>query len=327
MKVAFLVTRTEKPSARYRVAQFLPYLRGRGMHPEILLIPRVRRTRRRLFETLGSYDVVVIQKKLFRRSDLTRLRRAARKLAYDFDDAVMFNVKGGEERRKSAKFARVCEAADVVICGNGYLRELASRHTEKTVGLPTSLDTDLFVPSGDGGGGEKVVLGWIGSHSTLKYLIDIMPAFEILAKSHPETVLSVICDTFPEECPLPVERRVWSGETEIFDLQGIDIGLMPLRDDLWTRGKCGFKILQYFAVGKPVVCSPVGVNREIVEDCASGFWARGPEEWAEKIGHLIEDVNMRRDFGARGREKVVHDYSLKSTAPKLEKILRDLETK
>ena len=324
MKVAFLVTRTEKPSARYRVAQFLPYLRGRGMHPEILLIPRVRRTRRRLFETLGSYDVVVIQKKLFRRSDLTRLRRAARKLAYDFDDAVPFDGGGARNRRRASRFARTCGVADVVICGNGYLRELASRHTEKTVVLPTSLDTDIFVPAGERAGGKRVVLGWIGSGSTLKYLDDILPALDFIGRGRPDVVLRVICDVFPEECSLFLEKRVWSMETEVADLQGIDIGLMPLRDDPWSRGKCGFKILQYFAVGKPVVCSPVGVNREIVEDCASGFWARGPEEWAEKIGHLIEDAKMRRDFGARGREKVVRDYSMKSTAPKLEKILLDL---
>ncbi len=324
MKVAFLVTRLEKPSARYRVAQFLPYLRGHGVESDVLRIPKSLFERRRLFNKLIHYDIVVTQKKLFGRGDLRRIRSVAKRLAYDFDDAVIFDERGKENRRRLARFAQVCEAADIVICGNKYLHELASRYTGRTVILPTSIDTEKFAPSGKERPGEKIVLGWIGSHSTLKYLIDIMPALELLSKNHPGTTLKIICDTFPEGCPLPMEKKVWSLESELADLQEIDIGLMPLRDDPWCRGKCGFKILQYFSIARAVVCSPVGVNRDIVDDGVNGFWADGPDKWADKLARLIDERELRGEFGRRGREKVVREYSLKAAAPKLEKILRDL---
>ena len=120
-------------------------------------------------------------------------------------------------------------------------------------------------------------------------------------------------------------KKNWSATDEIDDLHSFDIGLMPLSDDVWTRGKCGFKLLQCMAVGLPVVCSPVGANREIVTDGVEGFWAARQEEWVEKLTTLADDAELRQAMGNRGRDKVLRRYSLKANIPLLLQVLRDNE--
>jgi glycosyltransferase involved in cell wall biosynthesis len=139
--------------------------------------------------------------------------------------------------------------------------------------------------------------------------------------------LKIVADDFFELEAMPVLRKRWSAEEEIADLHSFDIGLMPLSDDVWTRGKCGFKLLQCMAVGLPVVCSPVGINAEIVTDGVEGFWARGEEEWVARLSQLVADAGLRAAMGRRARQKVAASYSLAVNAPRLLQYLREVQAR
>jgi glycosyltransferase involved in cell wall biosynthesis len=159
---------------------------------------------------------------------------------------------------------------------------------------------------------------------TLKYLKQISPALVQLSKRFPDLKLKIVADEFFEIHGLEVEKKEWSLTEEIKDLHSFDIGLMPLSDDAWTRGKCGFKLLQCMAVGLPVVCSPVGMNREIVTDGVEGFWASSQKEWVDKIGTLVQDGSLRETMGSKGRKKVEKTYSLSINAELMSSILGEV---
>jgi len=133
--------------------------------------------------------------------------------------------------------------------------------------------------------------------------------------------LKIVCDTFIECDQMTVIKKNWSAEEEVADLQGFDIGLMPLVDDPWSWGKCGLKIIQYQGVGVPVVCTPVGINRDLVEDNINGFYAKTLEEWEEKLSLLIEDSALREQMGREGRKRVLENYTYESCAPRFFSIL------
>ncbi len=150
------------------------------------------------------------------------------------------------------------------------------------------------------------------------------PIFEEIGKKYPHAELSIVCDIFIDCENIPVIKKMWSHETEIADLQDMDIGLMPLVNDLWSEGKCGLKILQYFGVGVPAVCTPVGVNKDVVQNGMNGFYANSPEEWIEKISTLIEDQALRKAMGTRGRDAVMREYTIEACAPRFIDIIRDV---
>jgi glycosyltransferase involved in cell wall biosynthesis len=212
--------------------------------------------------------------------------------------------------------------ADLVIAGNRYLKEQTQAWNPRVEVLPTPLDTASYVSRPVMPERGEVVLGWIGSRGTLKYLYDIAPALEELGRRFPKLKLKIVADDFFSLEHLEIVRKPWSAADELADLHSFDIGLMPLRDDEWTRGKCGFKLLQCMAVGLPVVCSPVGMNTEIVTDGREGFWATTQEEWTEHLSRLIVDAGLRQAMGRQGRQKIEQTYSLAVNAPKLLQYLR-----
>lgn len=301
VKILFLTHGSETPSTRYRVTQLLPYLDAEARE-----IPSSLTGRLALLRACGRAEVVVIQKRLISRLFLSAIRHAARRLIYDFDDAVML----GSQTRRS-RFEAMGKAADLAIAGNEYLRQRAGGRAEV---LPTGIDPARYRvrPPGDGS-----TLGWIGTGGNLGYLEEVLPALERTGKT-----LRVICDRFPRGAKIPIERRVWSEETEAEDVRGIDIGLAPLPDDPWTRGKCGLKILQYMACGIPVIASPVGVQAELVE--GAGILAAGEREWIRAIGELSEDSAKRRRLGAVGRARVEKEYAPSRIAARFVAMLRSL---
>jgi glycosyltransferase involved in cell wall biosynthesis len=214
----------------------------------------------------------------------------------------------------------------LLIAGNDYLCEEARACHRPTVMIPTPLDmTRYTLKAAKNHTPGDVVLGWIGSRGTLKYLKQIAPALEVLGERFPGLTLKIVADDFFDLAHLPVIKKCWSVADEIADLHSFDIGLMPLTDDVWTRGKCGFKLLQCMAVGLPVVCSPVGANRQIVADGVEGYWASNHAEWVEKIAVLINDAALAQAMGRRGRAKVQQIYSLQANAPLLIQALRQPE--
>jgi len=325
MEIAFLVTRLEKPSARYRVLQYLPYLEGKGWRPTVFVIPKSFSERRRLFRKIRSFDMVFLQKKLLSRWDFSHLRKNARRLIYDLDDAVMFRDYRARRRnslRRRRAFARTVRKVDRVIAGNRYLEGLSRAYSDKVSVLSTPIPVERYPVKDYGAAGEAVTLGWIGSTATVRYLEILREALETVARCFPQIRLKVVSDTFLPFQGIPVQKKRWNSGEEIRDLHSFDIGLMPLTDDVWSRGKCGFKILQYMAVGVPVVCSPVGMNREIIRDGVQGFWAEGTNAWMERLSELIQDPELRMRMGLEGRKRVEKEYSLAGHSRRLIEILR-----
>jgi len=173
----------------------------------------------------------------------------------------------------------------------------------------------------------RVTLGWIGDHGSIHYLEKMKPLFEEVGEKYPQVELKIVCDAFFDCEHMKVIKKPWNSEHEVTDLQSFDIGIMPLMDDPWSWGKCGLKIVQYQGVGVPVVCTPVGINRDLVEDGVNGFWAKDPRDWVERLSTLIEKADLRKEMGQEGRERVLKKYSIQACAPRLFSILQRVAEK
>lgn len=324
MNIAFLVTRLEKPSARYRVLQYIPSFNKNGMTTEVFVIPHSHWDRLKLFRKLKSFDIVFLQKKLFHSLEFSILRQQSRILVYDFDDAVMYRdskKKDPISRMRERNFRRTVKNADIVIAGNEYLKNLALQENPSTYVIPTAIDIDRYAERPQSGSSDALIMGWIGSRATLFYLQGLKHVWDRMGDLFPHIKLKIVSDAFFDCVKIPVIKKLWNYNEEIEDLHTIDIGLMPLTDDPWSEGKCGFKLLQYMATGMPSVSSPVGVNRQIVHDGINGFLARDSREWIEKLSILIENSHVRARMGERARETVMKSYSAELAGRKLIELL------
>ena len=330
MRVVFLVKGLKTPRTRYRVLPYAARLEQEGAAVDVADIPRRIVARWRLLASLGHADAVVVQKKLFGAVDFRLLRSRARRLIFDVDDAVMVRAEPGRHGsvRRSRRFARTVRECDLVFAGNGHLAGMVRSLGGRVVVVPTAVDLERY-PEPDwedrSGPRPRIRLGWIGSASTLPHLVDLAPVFRALAEARVEADLTVICSTFPPPMGIPVVERSWSEATEVRDLWDLDIGLAPLPDDPWTRGKSATKVVQYMAAGLPVVCSPVGANAEIVRHGVTGYHAATPEEWVRWIRLLAEDPGLRLRMGRAGRERVVSHYSVQALFPRVWSGLRGRE--
>jgi glycosyltransferase involved in cell wall biosynthesis len=330
MKVLFLIQGWKVAASRYRVLQYIPYITSRGIEAKVHLYPRTFKETLQFFNDLSHYHIVFLQRKRFKQPLLGLLRKKAKRVIYDFDDAVMYKnstAPSPYSRTRQKRFARIIKAADYVIAGNNFLRDQAAKFTERVTVIPTSIDRERYHAKNYQDRKDNVTVGWIGDHGSIHYLANIRSVFEELGKKYPYLELKIICDTFFDCDNIPVIKKEWNQEEEVNDLMSLDIGVMPLLDDPWSRGKCGLKILQYYGVGVPVVCTPVGVNRDVVEDGENGFWAMTHEEWIEKLSILIEDPTLRQKMGLSGRELVRTSYSLQGCAPRFYRVLADVAQK
>jgi len=281
-------------------------LRANGINCEVAKLPSGSLARRRLFKQTAEFDGVFLHRKGLNLFDAFSLRKYSRKVIYDFDDAIMYSDKTPERDSRShfMPFRRSAGLADMIIAGNSYLAEHARSFNPNVEVLPTGLDVNAYKvqtnPQNDG----KIRLVWIGSRSTLKYLAEIKPALERIGSRYNNVILRIICDAFFNLKNIEVEKSQWSLEKQAVDLVTSHVGLAPLPDNRFTRGKCGFKILQYEAAGLPVVASPVGVNSEYVRDNVTGFLAISIHEWFEKITQLINDPQLQKQMGKEGLARV-----------------------
>ena len=330
MKALFLIQGHNQPSSRYRVLHYLPYLAKKGFDTRVITYPRNIAAYAKLCGMVKDYDVIFLQRKRLHPPLLQIVRRLAHGMVYDFDDAVMYrstNAPSPYSPTRRRQFARMVKAADHVIAGNTFLGDQTRKYTEQVTVIPTAIDMERYAPRDYHKKSTKVTIGWIGSSSTLPYLERIKGVFETLGERYKHIELKVICDTFIHCEKISVIKKVWSEKEEIADLKSLDIGVMPLSDDPWSRGKCGLKIMQYYGVGIPVVCTPVGINRDVVQDGINGFWAATREEWIEKLSTLIEDSSLRQEMGLRGREIVRESYSIQACAPRFYKVLNEVAKK
>lgn len=323
---------------RFRVKEFIPAFESRGVSVSLLRIPERPLDRVRLYRTLSRYDLVIVQRKLLGFLDLTLVRRFARKFVFDYDDAIMFRSSRHKTPRspgRERKFRRMVRAADGVIAGNSYLAEQAARWTggEKIYIIPTVVDTGEYdvkeYGAGDSDtGGEDFVVGWIGTGGNLPYLKSIAPAVARVAERQGGVSLKIVCDEFFEMEGLSVIKKTWRPEDVSRDLVSFDVGVMPISDDHWTRGKCGLKVVQYLAAGVPAIVSPVGVNRDLVVPEETGLWASDLDEWERAIETLVLDKRRGggrgREMGLSGRRRVEERFSLGSVAPRYLAILSDI---
>jgi glycosyltransferase involved in cell wall biosynthesis len=321
----------EQPSFRHRMRSLIATLEEAGwqVRPERFPSGRygIRTWERRTL--LRAADVVVLHQIKLSAVEARLFAAFAKRRVFDVDDAIYvrkprrLGEAPDESPWRKRKFAATCRFADVVAAGNGVLADAARAAARRIAILPTSIDTALYQPTTATAADPPTVV-WIGSPENLVYLEMIRPAMERLARRHPRLTLRVICSRFPDWPEIRVERIPWSSAGEAQSLAAAHIGVMPLTDDAWARGKCAFKLLQYMAAALPCVASPVGANTEAVIDGCNGFHARTALEWEQGLEALIASPELRARFGANGRAHVESRYAMRNYRTRYLELLRRL---
>lgn len=340
------------PGQRFRIEQWEPLLRERGveidyapfeneelnsvlhqggrMTRKLRLVAEAFAQRFTALNKVGEYEACY----LFREAALLgpplfeRLLAKRIPIVFDFDDAIFVSYRSPSNGYLSyLKFAgkakTICRISAHVMVGNPYLADYAKQYNDNVTVIPTTIDTEKYSARSRADSATVPVIGWTGSFSTVQHLDTLRGALQKLARTE-QFRLRVIGTPRYQLDGVAVEALPWRSETEIEDLEPIDVGIMPLPDDMWSKGKCGLKALQFMALGIPVVCSPVGVNTVIIQDGQNGFVPATEEEWIERLRDLLRSVELRNRIGQAGRATVEQTYSAKAQAPRVFEIFRGL---
>lgn len=334
------------PGQRFRIEQWEPLLRESGV--EITYVPfETPELRELLYRSGNSFGKIaaVLKGLNKRRSEIRNVRdfdlvylfreaallgpawferqivRSGVPMVFDFDDAVFVSYKSPSNGYLSylkfpGKTATICRLSAHIMAGNRYLADYAEKFNDSVTIIPTTIDTEKYLPIEKDEQPRTLTLGWSGSFSTVQHLDTIRDVLSELAATE-NFALRVIGTPTYKINGVNVEAMKWRSESEVEDLSGIDIGLMPLPDEDWSRGKCGLKALQYMALGIPTVCSPVGVNSTIIQDGENGFLADSKDEWVLKLKKLFHSAELRTRIGIAGRRTVEIGYSAKSQVPRV----------
>ncbi len=295
------------------------YLKGRILVKLIGLISGFIRRAFLLFR-LGKYDFVFIHREAMPVGppiiEWIIAKIFNKKIIYDFDDAIWLpNVSESNQIFSAIKYyskvQNICSWSHKVSCGNQYLSDFASQYSKQVVLNPTTIDIKGHHNRIKDHSNEKMIIGWTGTHTTMHHLKIIVPVLEELEKTH-SFEFYVISNEEPTFKLRSLHFVLWSKENEIDDLLQFNIGVMPMYDNSWTKGKCGFKLLQYMALGIPALASPVGANSDIIDIGINGFLCDSPEAWKEHLIELLGDQALREHLGRSGIEKVNNNYSLES---------------
>lgn len=359
MKILFVPAATRVVAAtRYRIYEYLPYLEKAGVSYRIYPLNSERISRLsfqssafspwkrwgyyfqviaerflRSFAVLclaARYDIVFIQRATFLLGMERLLQRINKNIIFDFDDAIFVADKGKNslvdrlrEKVQYSSVSGVIRISKCVIVENDYVRDYALQYCSNVQIITGPIDTERNIPGARPQDSKEVVIGWIGSPSTAPYLGVVEEALKTISKKYPVAVKLIGAGRFV----LPQVNLVlkdWSIDSELQELQSLDIGIMPMPDNEWTRGKVSIKLLQYMAAGIPAVCSPVGEHRRIIQDGVNGFLAASPDEWARKLSVLIEDAQLRQKVGSAGRRTAEERFSVKVNAPKMFNIFKQV---
>jgi glycosyltransferase involved in cell wall biosynthesis len=303
----------------YRIQQYFPFFSDAGFQVELI----TSRTHfLKIIERIRGADVLYIQRLLFNPFKLSIIRAAAQRIVYDFDDAVMYGSRGKSPTR-ARKFRNMVRCSDAVLCGNEFLRHEAQQHrSDKIYYVPTVVDTDEY-PVKEHIERSPVTVGWIGSRSTLRYLVDLE---ELVLRSTDQkgVVYKIVADKSLNTEAQNVIFEKWAAEKEKSQLLSFDVGVMPLKDDIWSRGKCGLKLIQYMASGLPSITHPFGASREIVTDGVDGMLRADIDGWRDAIEQLSRNTSERVRIGRAARDVVEQRYSLKVWGPKVREIIENL---
>jgi glycosyltransferase involved in cell wall biosynthesis len=321
MELLALVESPDHVCCRYRIRAFAPALLAAGWSLNCEGLKRGAFFRPFQLCRASHFDAVILQRKLLPDWQLRALRRAAEYLVFDFDDAVLYrdsyDSRGLESRWRSRRFAQTVTMADTVVAGNDFLADCALRagaRVDRVHVIPTCVDPRVYPVARQDEESAVIDLVWIGSASTLQGLEQSRPIWERLAKAFRHLRIRIICDRIPESFPLPVVPIPWSEATEACELAAGHIGVSWLPDDLWSRGKCGLKVLQYQAAGLPVVANPVGAHCEMVHAGETGMLATTPGDWVDAMGTLVADARLRQEMGYEARRRIEAHYSVAAWA-------------
>ena len=330
----------EAPSQRFRFEQYIGYFKENGI--EITFAPfldvktwktlysegNIAKKALGLFRsfvkrflllfTLYKYDKIFIHREAahigppFFEFIIAKVLR--KKYIYDYDDATWLpnysETNASFHRLKAYWKVKYCiKWAYHVTPGNQYLANYAQKYNDKTTIIPTTIDTinhHNLITNYDA---EKLVIGWTGTHTTMHYLDFLVPIIAELEKKFSFDFL-IISNENPTYQLKSLKFIKWNHATEIQDLAKISIGVMPLEQDIWSEGKCGFKGLQYMALGIPVLMSPVGVNKKILEDKVNGFLVKTPQEWKDCLETLLINKELRKKVGQAGKQTIIDRYSV-----------------
>jgi len=332
IKVLFLpIWGPEAPSSRLRVYQYLEPLRGEGIETEVLTPPAVRQPFRRFVYILRAIsrarraDVVFIQKQVLS-FGIDLLARANPRIIFDFDDAIFTRPPWEENPDPGAttRLEKTLRRSRAVVTGNGYLADYARSFCPRVEVIPTGVDLEFIsrVPRDHRGAGAAVRVGWTGTQENLWYLRKIAELFPRLESRFGSKMEFRVISNARFEIPgAAIQNIAWSLSEEYPRLAALDLGLAPLGDDPWSRGKCGFKAIQYMALAIPPVASRAGVYPEIIQEGVNGFLAGSVEEWEENISRLAGDGILRRRMGEAAREEVRKRFSLAANLPRFRDVL------
>jgi glycosyltransferase involved in cell wall biosynthesis len=342
----------EGAGCRFRVSQYVPYLSSHGfdvtissfyspeffrlvyrhghyMRKSIAFLGLLAR-RRRILRELDRYDLVLLYREAIPIGPpfIERaIARAGVPIVYDFDDAIFLpNVSEANRAisflKSTSRPAEIIGFSRHVMVGNEFLAQYARRFNPNVTVIPTAVDTTRFVPADKRTDQARpLVIGWIGSPTTFHYLESLAPVLQTVAARQPFTLKVSGAGKPVRFSGVSVQEEPWALDNEVALFNSCDIGVYPLADDDWARGKCGFKAIQFMACGVPVVAAAVGVNREIIVDGVNGFLASTPGQWVDKISCLLSDASLRARFAAAGRQTIEERYSLGVTAPQLAAVL------
>lgn len=327
------------PGQRYRIEQWEPYLKEHGIEIDYYWFADEKLTKtmpqsgkigqkigglmqaftRRILQLpkLFKYDVILVYRAaaIVGPAFLERLAKlTGRPIIYDFDDAIFLAHTSDTNKLFSwAKFAgktgSICRLSDAVTVGNAWLGEYAKKYNKNVTIIPSSVDTNIYVPK-EKKNNEKVVIGWTGSSTSQTHLEMFAPLLKEITGKYPVEI-HVHSDRSPDLPEIPFVWHKWSPENEVEVISNFDIGIMPMPDDEWSQGKCSMKALLYMSLGVPTVCSDIGMNREVINHGENGFLAKTSEEWLALIKTLVEDESLRKNMGDKARETVVNKYSMK----------------
>jgi glycosyltransferase involved in cell wall biosynthesis len=331
------------PSQRYRFEQYFPYLESQGyscklsyiideeadalfyrpghLFKKFLITLQSLRKRMNDVKYADSYDIIFVQREAFMTGSSyfeKRFSRSSAKLVFDFDDSIWLLDTSRANRKwawlkSEKKTGEIIKVSDLVFAGNRYLADYALQFNKNVKIIPTTIDTDLFKRSSAYSNNETVCIGWSGSITTIKHFEQAIPALTAIKKKYGDRIIfKVMGDKTYSNSQLGITGIAWSSKSEVSTLESFDIGIMPLPDDEWVKGKCGLKGLSYMSLEVPTVMSAVGVNTEIIKDGENGFLAKTDAEWIEKLSMLIDSFTLRKQLGANGRKTVVDSYSLDS---------------
>lgn len=344
-KILFIAAHrsNRSPSQRYRFEQYFDFLRANGYECELSYI--ISETDDKIFYSSGNFfqkilitlksvlkrwndanrannfDIIFVQREAFMTGSTyfeKQFARSKAKLVFDFDDSIWLldtseANKKWEWMKSTKKTEKICSLSNLIFAGNPYLAAYAKQFNQNVKIIPTTIDTNAFQRKQEYKNNEKLCIGWSGSHTTIKHFEEAVPILKMIKQKYGAKVyFKVMGDVDYVNEELDIKGIPWSSETEVEIISSFDIGIMPLPDDEWVKGKCGLKGLSYMGLEVPTIMSRVGVNSEIINEGVNGFLASTEDEWVNKISQLIESFELRKKLGSEARKTVIESYSVES---------------